>query len=107
MRDVGIVLPCNGGPIDAIIFTYEDIVRAHTRNTNKDPTRSLVVLRARVESDPRDAHDIRAISRTIARILDVSADVRETSDLRPCQTLISRAPQAIPGTCTEIEYLVL
>ena len=62
VRDVRIVLSRNRLPGGTIIFTHEDIVLAHARNTNEYSACSLRVLLARVERYPANAHDIRAIA---------------------------------------------
>ena len=89
MRDIHIVLPWDSRPSSAIVLTHKDIVCAHARNTDEDPTRALVVLSDRIEGNPRNSHDVRAITLIVIGILNVRPDIGEVRNLEPRQTLIS------------------
>ena len=81
MRDIHVVLSWDSRPSSAVVLAYKDIVCTHTRHTDENPTRTLVVLSDRIEGNPRDSHDVRAITLVVIRILDVRPDIGEVRDL--------------------------
>ena len=81
MRNIHVVLIWDSRPSGAVVLAHKDIVCTHARDTDENPTRTLVVLSDRIEGNPRDSHDVRAITLVVIRILDVRPDIGEVRDL--------------------------